>query len=91
MLKTFFLISNFLAKNRNNIVVITLSNKSKKLLSKNIKFISFDINFWKKLVKDLNLFKPIFTHKRSINKQKFIGSKFSSERILRTLIKIFGI
>ena len=49
--KNFFLISNFLAKNRNNIVVITMSKRSKKFFCKNIKFVTFKSNFLEKISK----------------------------------------
>tara|TARA_B100000989_G_scaffold78401_1_gene55807 strand:- start:4304 stop:5401 length:1098 start_codon:yes stop_codon:yes gene_type:complete len=49
--KNFFLISNFLAKKRNNIVVLTISKKSKKFFNKNINFITFKSNFLEKISK----------------------------------------
>ena len=90
--KNFFLISNFLAKNRNNIVVITISKKSKKFFRKNIKFISFKSNFLEKISKRSKYILSLFllTKEILINK-KFIGSEFSSERILWTFVEIIGI
>ena len=71
--KNFFLISNFLAKNRNNIVVITMSKRSKKFFCKNIKFVTFKSNFLEKISKRskyvlslLLLIKEVLINKNSI-------------------------
>ena len=89
--KNFFLISNFLAKNRNNIVVITLSNKSKKLLSKNIKFISFDINFLEKIGKRFKFILSLFllTKEVLINKNSLVVS-FQANVYCGLLSKFLG-
>ena len=68
--KNFFLVSNFLAKNRKDIVVITISKNSKKFLNKNINFVTFNFDFWQKLGKRLKyllalvlLLKEVFRYK----------------------------
>ena len=49
--KNFFLISNFLSRKQKEIIVITISKKSKNLLNKNIKFITLNLNIWNKMSK----------------------------------------
>ena len=58
--KNFFLISNFLAENKNNIVVISVSKNIKKHLHKNIKFVSLNLNIWDKLSRRLKFILGIF-------------------------------
>ena len=71
--KNFFLVSNFLAKNRKDVVVITISKNSKKILSKNINFVTLNFNFWQKLGKRLKyilalvlLLKEVFKYKNPL-------------------------
>ena len=46
--KNFFLISNFLAKNRNNVVVITISQKNKKFFVEILNLYHLNQSFWKR-------------------------------------------
>ena len=71
--KNFFLISNFLSKNKKEITVITISKTSKNLLNKNIKFITLNLNIWNKMGKRfkfilalLLLIKELFKYKNSL-------------------------
>ena len=89
--KNFFLISNFLAKNRNNIVVITISNKSKKFFSKNIKFITFESNFFEKINKRFKFILSLFllTKEVLINKNSLVVS-FQANVYCGLLSKLLG-
>ena len=89
--KNFFLISNFLAKNRNNIVVITISQKNKKLFRKNIKFISFKSNLLEKISKRSKYILSLFllTKEILINKNSLVVS-FQANVYCGLLSKLLG-
>tara|TARA_B100001057_G_C22867137_1_gene957030 strand:+ start:1418 stop:2491 length:1074 start_codon:yes stop_codon:yes gene_type:complete len=89
--KNFFLISNFLAKNRNNVVVITISNKSKKFFSKNIKFITFESNFLEKISKRFKFILSLFllTKEVLINRNSLVVS-FQANVYCGLLSKLLG-
>ena len=89
--KNFFLISNFLAKNRNNIVVITISNKSKKFFSKNIKFVTFESIFLEKVSKRFKFILSLFllTKEVLINKNSLVMS-FQANVYCGLLSKLLG-
>ena len=89
--KNFFLISNFLAKNRNNIVVITISQKSKKFFRKNIKFITFKSNFLEKISKRFKYILSLYllTKEVLINKNSLVIS-FQANVYCGLLSKLLG-
>ena len=68
--KNFFLISNYLAKNKKNIIVISISKNIKNRLNKNIKFISLSLNVWSKLNRRLKFILGIFLLIKEVIKNK---------------------
>ena len=89
--KNFFLISNFLAKNRNNIVVITMSKRCKKFFCKNIKFVTFKSNFLEKISKRSKyvLSLLLLTKEVLINKNSLVVS-FQANIYCGLLSKLLG-
>ena len=70
--KNFFLISNFLARNVNDVVVITISKKSKKFLNKNIKFLKLNLDFWERTSKRIKYFLSLFLLTKEVLKIKIL-------------------
>tara|TARA_Y100000816_G_C26094844_1_gene579152 strand:+ start:1423 stop:2490 length:1068 start_codon:yes stop_codon:yes gene_type:complete len=89
--KNFFLISNFLAKNRNNVVVITISQKNKKFFRRNIKFISFKSILLEKVSKRSKYILSLFllTKEILINKNSLVVS-FQANVYCGLLSKLLG-
>ena len=54
------LISNFLAKNKKDITVISISKNIKNRLDKNIRFVSLNLNLWNKLSRRLKFLSKFF-------------------------------
>ena len=89
--KNFFLISNFLAENKNNIVVISVSKNIKSRLHKNIKFVSLNLNIWSKLSRRLKFILGIFLLIREIFKDKnSLVVSFQANIYCGLLSKLFG-
>ena len=68
--KNFFLISNFLAKNKKHVVVVSISKNIKNRLNNKIKFVSFNSNIWNKLSRRLKFILGIFLLIKEIIKNK---------------------
>ena len=89
--KNFFLISNFLAKNKNNVIVISISKNIKKHLDKNIKLISLNLNIWDKLSRRLKFLLGLFLLIKEISKNKdSLVVSFQANIYCGLLSKIFG-
>ena len=89
--KNFFLISNFLAKNKNNVIVISISKNIKKHLDKNIKLISLNLNIWDKLSRRLKFLLGLFLLVKEISKNKdSLVVSFQANIYCGLLSKIFG-
>ena len=89
--KNFFLISNFLAKNKKDITVISVSKNIKDRLDKNIKFVSFNRNIWNKLSRRLKFFLGIFLLIKEIFKYKnSLVVSFQANIYCGLLSKLFG-
>ena len=89
--KNFFLISNFLAKNKKKVIVISISKNIKNRLNKNIKFVSLNLNIWGKLSRRLKFLLGIFLLIKEIfkNKDSLVVS-FQANIYCGLLSKIFG-
>ena len=89
--KNFFLTSNFIAKKRNNIVVITISKKSKKFFRKNIKFITIKSNIVEKISKRSKYILCLFLLAKEVlkNKNSLVVS-FQANVYCGLLSKILG-
>ncbi len=89
--KNFFLISNYLAKHNNNVIVITISKKSKKFLSKNIKLITLNSNFWGQMGKKIKFLLALYLLTREILKNKnSIVVSFQANFYCGILSKLLG-
>ena len=89
--KNFFLISNFLAKNKKHVVVISISKNIKNRLNKKIKFVSFDSLICNKLSRRLKFILGIFLLIKEIlkNKNSLVVS-FQANIYCGILSKLFG-
>ena len=89
--KNFFLISNFLAKNKKKVIVISVSKSIKNRLDKNIKFVSLNLNIWGKLSRRLKFILGIFLLIKEIfkNKNSLVVS-FQANIYCGILSKLFG-
>ena len=89
--KNFFLISNFLAKNKKNVIVISISKNIKKRLNKNIKLISLNLNIWDKLTRRLKFLLGLFLLIKEIFKNKdCLVVSFQANIYCGLLSKLFG-
>ncbi len=68
--KNFFLISNFLAKNINNVTVITISKNIKKQLNRRINVVSLNYDIWNKLSRRIKFVLGLFLLIKEIFKNK---------------------
>ena len=89
--KNFFLISNFLAKNKKHVVVISISKNIKNRLNKKIKFVSFNSLICNKLSRRLKFILGIFLLIKEIlkNKNSLVVS-FQANIYCGILSKLFG-
>ena len=89
--KNFFLISNFLAKKKKDITVISISKNIKNRLDKNIKFVSLNLNIWNKLSRRLKFFLGILLLIKEIFKYKnSLVVSFQANIYCGILSKLFG-
>ena len=68
--KNFFLYQIFFSRKQKEIIVITISKKSKNLLNKNIKFITLNLNIWNKMSKRLKFILALFLLVKELFKNK---------------------
>lgn len=68
--KNFFLISDYLAKKCNDIVVISISKRIKKFLNKNIELVTLNFNFWDKMSRRVKFILGLFLLISEIKKSK---------------------
>ncbi len=89
--KNFFLISNFLAKNKKKVIVISVSKSIKNRLDKNIKLVSLNLNIWGKLSRRLKFILGIFLLIKEIfkNRNPLVVS-FQANIYCGLLAKLFG-
>ena len=89
--KNFFLISNFLAKNKKNVTVISISKNIKDRLDKNINFISLSLNIWSKLNRRLKFLLGIFLLiKEVFNNRDSLVVSFQANIYCGLLSKLLG-
>ena len=89
--KNFFLISNFLAKSKKKVIVISISKNIKSRLDKKVKFVSLDLNIWSKLSRRLKFILGIFLLIKEIfkNRNSLVVS-FQANIYCGLLSKLFG-
>ena len=90
--KNFFIVSNYLSKEIDNVSVITISKKYKYKFNKSINFISFSLNIWDKLSRRAKYFLAIILLVKEIFKNRNV-SVFSFQANIYCIIicKLFFI